>query len=159
MTQGLRSTLLHCLTAVMLTSLGACSLLPQHDPVNISVAGIEPLPGQDMELRMAVKLRVQNPNETAIDYNGISVDLDVNGRPLASGVSDQSGRIERFGEAVLVVPMSVSAFSVLRQTVRLGRAQGLNGLPYELHGKLAGGLFGTVRFREEGVLDLPAPLR
>jgi hypothetical protein len=143
----------------MLLSLGACALFPHRDPVNVSVAGIEPLPSQDMEMRMAVKLRVQNPNDTAIEYNGIAVDLNVNGRPLASGVSDQAGRIERFGEAVLVVPMSVSAFSVLRQTMVLGRAQSLNGLPYELHGKLAGGLFGTVRFSEEGTLDLPAPLR
>ncbi|WP_166367295.1 LEA type 2 family protein [Pseudomonas akapageensis] len=150
---------MRCLMALMLASLGACSLLPQRDPVKVSVAGIEPLSGQDMELRMAVKLRVQNPNDTVIEYNGIAVDLEVNGRPLASGVSDQSGRIERFGEAVLVVPMSVSAFSVLRQGMRLGRTQSLDGLPYELHGKLAGGLFGTVRFSEEGTLDLPAQLK
>ncbi|MCY1402421.1 Late embryogenesis abundant protein [compost metagenome] len=156
MPQTLRRLLRHGLVALLLPGLGACSLLPYRDPVNVSVAGFEPLPSQDMELRMAVKLRVQNPNESAIDYSGIAVDLHVNDRPLASGVSDQSGRIERFGEALLVVPMSVSALSVLRQGMVLGRTQSLNGLPYELRGKLAGGLFGTVRFNEQGTLDLPA---
>ncbi len=31
----------------------------------------------------------------------------------------------------------------------------LQGLPYKLRGKLAGGLLGTVRFTDEGKLDLP----
>lgn len=39
---------------------GACALFQPRDPVNISVIGIEPLPGQELELRMAVKMRVQN---------------------------------------------------------------------------------------------------
>ncbi|MCY1405747.1 Late embryogenesis abundant protein [compost metagenome] len=159
MSETLRCILRRSLAVYLLLSLCACSLLPHRDPVNISVTGFEPLPGQDMELRLAVKLRVQNPNENAIDYNGVAVDLRVNDRPLATGVSDQAGRIERFGEAVLVVPMSVSALSVLRQGMVLGRTQSLNGLPYELRGKLAGGLFGTVRFNEQGILELPEPLR
>jgi len=99
---------------------------------------------------------VQNPNEAAIDYNGVALDLEVNGRPLASGVSDQAGSIPRFSETVLMVPVSVSAFSVLRQTLGLSQTQSLNNLPYVLRGKLAGGLFGTMRFVERGTLDLPS---
>ncbi len=34
---------------------------PQHDPLNINVVGIEPLPSQELEVRFAVKLRVQKP--------------------------------------------------------------------------------------------------
>ena len=72
-------------------------------------------------------------------------------RGMASGVSDQSGSIARFSETVL----SVSAFSVLRQTLGLSQTQTLNNLPYVLRGKLAGGLFGTVRFVDTGKLRLP----
>ena len=32
------------------------------------------------ELRLAVKLRVQNPNEEAVEYDGAALDLEVNGR-------------------------------------------------------------------------------
>ena len=141
--------------SLLLLSLSACALFPHRDPLNINVVGIEPLQSQDMEVRFAVKIRVQNPNDTAIDYNGVALDLEVNGQPLASGVSDQSGSIARFSETVLTVPVSVSAFSVLRQTLGLTRTQTLNNLPYVLHGKLAGGLFGTMRFVDSGKLSLP----
>ncbi|MFL1527742.1 LEA type 2 family protein [Pseudomonas sp. O230] len=141
--------------SLLLLSLSACALLPNRDPLNINVVGFEPLQSQDMEVRFAVKIRVQNPNETPVDYNGVALDLSVNGQPLASGVSDQSGSIARFSETVLTVPVSVSAFSVLRQTLGLSRTQTLNNLPYVLHGNLAGGLFGTMRFTDSGKLSLP----
>ena len=141
--------------SLLLLSLNACALFPNRDPVNINVVGLEPLPSQELEVRFAIKLRVQNPNETAIDYNGIALDLEVNGHSLASGVSDQSGSIPRFSEAIVTVPVSVSAFSVLRQTLGLSQTQSLDNLPYVLRGKLAGGLFGTMRFVERGTLDLP----
>lgn len=141
--------------SLLLLSLSACALLPNRDPLNINVVGFEPLQSQDMEVRFAVKIRVQNPNETAIHYNGVAVDLSVNGQPLASGVSDQSGSIGRFSETVLTVPVSVSAFSVLRQTLGLSQTQTLNNLPYVLRGKLARGLFGTMRFTDSGKLSLP----
>ncbi|PMY60544.1 MULTISPECIES: LEA type 2 family protein [Pseudomonas] len=139
----------------LLLSLSACALFPQRDQLHINVVGIEPLPSQDLEMRFAVKLRLQNPNETAINYNGVALDLEVNGRPLASGVSDQSGSIGRFSEGVLVVPVSVSAFAVLRQTLGLSQTQSLDDLPYVLRGKLAGGPFGTMRFVDKGQLSLP----
>lgn len=141
--------------SLLLLSLSACALFPNRDPLNINVVGIEPLQSQDMEVRFAVKIRVQNPNETPIDYDGVALDLEVNGQPLASGVSDQSGSIARFSETVLTVPVSVSAFSVIRQTLGLSQTQTLNSLPYVLRGKLAGGLFGTMRFVDTGKLSLP----
>lgn len=146
------------LVSFLLLTLGACALLPNRDPLNINVVGIESLPGQGLEVRLAVKLRLQNPNETAIEYNGVALDLDVNGKLLASGVSDQQGSIGRFSEAVLVVPVSVSAFAALRQAVGLTQSQSLDNLPYTLRGKLAGGLFGTMRFKDSGVLSLPQPV-
>lgn len=141
--------------ALVLVTLSACALLPNRDPLNINVVGIEPLPGQGLEMRMAVKLRLQNPNETAVDYNGVALELDVNSRLLASGVSDQQGSIGRFSEAVLVVPVSVSAFAAIRQAVGLTQSQRLDNLPYTLRGKLAGGVFGTMRFEDSGTLSLP----
>jgi LEA14-like dessication related protein len=141
--------------SLLFFSLSACALFPHRDPLNINVVGIEPLQSQDMEVRFAVKIRVQNPNETPIDYNGVALDLEVNGQPLASGVSDQSGSIARFSETVLTVPVSVSAFSVIRQTLGLSQTQNLNDLPYVLRGKLSGGLFGTMRFVDTGKLRLP----
>ena len=143
------------LALLIAAGLNACALFQPRDPLNISVIGIEPLAGQELEMRMAVKMRVQNPNEAAVDYNGIALNLEVNGQPLASGVSDQQGHIGRYGEAVVVVPVSITAFGFLRQAYGLSKLDSLQGMPYVLRGKLAGGPFGTVRFTDEGKLDLP----
>ncbi len=137
-----------------LTLLSGCAAFSQRDPLNIQVAGIEPLPGEGLELRLAVKLRLQNPNDSEIDYNGVALDLEVNGRRLASGVSAQSGRVTRFGETVLTVPVTISAFSAARQALGVAEAGGMQQVPYVLRGKLAGGLLGTVRFTEKGTFDL-----
>lgn len=104
-----------CLISLLAASLGACASLSNRDPLRFDLVGLEPLPGQGLEVRFAVKLRVQNPNDSAVSFNGMALDLDVNGQPLASGVSDQSGSVPRFGETVLSVPVSISAFSVVRQ--------------------------------------------
>lgn len=143
------------LAGLAVLTLSACSLFPHRDPLNINVVGIDPLPGEGMEVRLAVRLRLQNPNETTIDYHGIALELDVNDRLLAAGVSDQQGTIKPFSEAVLTVPVSVSAFAALRQAVGMSQMNNFDNLPYTLRGKLAGGVFGTMRFNDSGVLDLP----
>lgn len=55
-----------CLALLLIGGLNACALFQPRDPVNISVIGIDPLPGQDLELRMAVKIRVQNPDRKSV---------------------------------------------------------------------------------------------
>lgn len=145
------------LFTALLLSLAACSSLTMRDPLNIDLVGLEPLTGQGLEMRFAVKLRVQNPNDSVINYHGIALDLDVNNQPLASGVSNQSGQVPAFGETVISIPVSVSAFSAMRQAVGATGFKPEQGLPYELSGKLAGGLLGTVRFNDSGTLNLPTP--
>ncbi|MCQ4306925.1 LEA type 2 family protein [Pseudomonas stutzeri] len=143
---------------MLVLSLAGCAALSPRDPLNVQVAGIQPLPGEGLELRMAVKLRVQNPNDMALDYNGVALDLEINGRRLASGVSDERGSVPRFGETVLTVPVTISAFSAARQALGLAEHVGMEEVPYVLRGKLAGGLFGTQRFVEKGTLDLSGAL-
>ena len=132
----------------------ACASLPRQDPLEIDVAGIEPLPGEGMELRLAVKLRVQNPNDTAVDYRGAALQLSLNGRRLATGVSDASGTVPRYGEAVLTVPVTVSALDMARQIAALADGGDAPAWHYRIEGKLEGGLFGTRRFGDSGTLDL-----
>ncbi|MCX7227446.1 MAG: LEA type 2 family protein [Burkholderiales bacterium] len=137
--------------------LSACAGLPFGQPVNVNVVGLEPLAGQGMEGRFLVKLRVQNPNEQAIDYDGVSIELDVRGSQLASGVSDVRGSVPRFGESVIEVPVSVPVSAIVRQA--LGFATGdRSRVDYRLRGRLAGTAFGGVSFSSSGELTLPAGL-
>lgn len=146
---------LRALLILIALSLSACSSLLPGDPPQIQVVGLEPLPGESLEARFALALRVQNPNSRAIDYQGIAVDLQVNGQPLASGVTDQQGRIPGFAEQVIRVPVSISAFSVLRQAWGMANRQAQQQLPYRLRGKLASGWLGGARFDTSGELSWP----
>ena len=138
--------------------LAACSALPNRDPLNIDVAGIEPLPGEGLELRLAVRVRIQNPNDTDIEYSGAALNLDLNGRKLASGVSAAMGTVPRYGEAVLEIPVTISALSMARQVLGFvnNNAQDQREVKYTVHGKLEGGMFGTRRFTDDGTFELPA---
>jgi LEA14-like dessication related protein len=145
----------HAVLISLLLCLSACSSLPNRDPLKINVVGVEPLQGEGMEVRFAVRIRVQNPNDTIVTYSGVALDLDINGQPFASGVTDEKGTIGRFSDVVVSVPVSVSAFSVVRQTYGISQMKTLNNMPYILHGKLSGGLFNTMRFVDSGTLNLP----
>jgi len=145
----------HCLiVALAPTGLGACASLAPQQPLQVSLVELSSLPGEGLELRLAVKLRVQNPNEAALDYDGVTLELEVSGRHLASGVSGARGSVPRFGEALITVPVTVSAANMLRQAWGLAR-DGRAGIEFTARGRLAGGLFGGARFFSTGRLDWP----
>lgn len=139
--------------------LSACAAFGTRDVPNLHVVGLDPLPGEGLEMRFALKLRVQNPNDTPLEYDGIALDLLVNGRPLASGVSSQGGTVPRFGEKLLVVPVSISAFDAVRQALGLAANERLERIPYVLRGKLSSGALGARRFTDKGTLDLSGVVR
>jgi LEA14-like dessication related protein len=137
--------------------LAGCATLANRDPLTIAVAGIEPLPGEGLELRLAIRVRVQNPNDTPLEYSGAALALDLNGRRLASGVSDLVGTVPRYGEAVLTIPVTISAFDMARQVLGFANAPDDREVRYRVRGKLEGGVFGTRRFSSDGTFELPAP--
>jgi Late embryogenesis abundant protein len=149
----MRKLLLLWLSALLVAGCAALG----NDALRVTLAGMEPLPGQGMEVRMAVKLRLQNPNDAPLNFNGVALTLEVRGMDFASGVSDASGTVPRFGETVITVPVTVSAFAVARQVISLagGNAQKLD---FVARGKLSDGSFGGARFESSGSFDLPAGL-
>ena len=157
--RGIARSLLALFGALLVLGLAGCASLIQREPVRINVVGLEPLPGAGMEMRFAVKLRVQNPNEAAIDFDGLALELDLNGKPFATGVSDRKGSVPRFGEALVEIPVSVSAIAVVRQALGVIEGEPKTEVPYTLRGRLAGGLLGSTRFSDAGTLKLPEPLR
>ncbi len=150
---GLR--LLYLFAALLLLALGGCASMARHEPIRVHVVGLDPLEGEGLEVRFKVKLRLQNPNDTPIDYDGLAVDLDLNGRPFATGVSNERGTLPRFGETVIGIPVSVSALAAVRQAFGLAHDGTLDNVPYVLHCRLGGGPFGVADITESGTLSLP----
>ncbi|ELA01221.1 LEA type 2 family protein [Cupriavidus metallidurans] len=150
-----RSIRLYVLCLCILAWLGGCAALTGQEPLRVAVAGVEPIPGEGLEMRFNVKLRIQNPNDAPIEYSGVSLELDLNGQSFASGVSDQSGTVPRFGETVIDVPLTVPAFSAVRQAFAFAGGVSSGNIPYEVRGRLAGGFAGGTRFTDHGKLSLP----
>ena len=151
-------TRLLILTVLAFTSLvtSGCASMQARDPLQVTVAGVESLPGEGMELRLLVKLRVQNPNDTPVDFNGVAVEMMVQGKTFATGVSDAHGNVPRFGESLIDVPVTASAFRMARQALGLMKGGGMaDKIHYELKGKLNGSGFSTIRFQNAGDLELP----
>ena len=143
------------LTALLGLSLIGCA---SREPLKVSLAGIAPLEGTGMETRFMARLRVQNPNETPIVYDGASVEVELNGQSFASGVSDARGEIARFGESLVELPVTVPAFAIIRQVVGLMRGD-RSKMTYRVRGFLNTASLGRARFDSTGELDRSKPPR
>jgi LEA14-like dessication related protein len=138
----------------------ACALMPGREPLQVNVADVQSLSGEGFEFRMLVKLRVQNPNDAPVEYDGVYLRLDVLDKTFATGVSDERGTVPRFGEAIVSVPVTVSTLNLARQVIGMmtdGKAS--ERIHYRLEGKLNGPGFGSARFDSQGELSLPTAAR
>ena len=148
-----RSYLLFSVIALLLAG---CAGFGVREPLRVSVAGLDPLPGEGMEARFVLKMRVQNPNETALDFDGVVVDLELAGKDFASGVSDQRGNVPRYGESIIAVPVTVPATAILKQMFSIATTgKPPSKFEYRLTGRLGGIGLGGARFESEGELSLP----
>ena len=124
--------------------LSACAALQRTDPLQVTVAGIEPMQVQGMESH-AGEAANHNLNDAPIEYDGVSLKIDVQGKIFATGVSDESGSVPRFGESVISVPVTTSAMRMVGQALGMGEKK-IEKINYSLTGKLNGPVFSSVRF-------------
>jgi len=145
------------LTALMLgaaLTVSGCASLPGREPLQVTVADIEPLPGEGLELRMLVKLRVQNPNDVPIEYNGVYVKLDVLDKTFATGVSDERGSIPRYGESIIGVRVTASVLRMAMDAFGIFGGKPVDKINYKLEGKIDGPAFTSLRFKSQGEFSL-----
>jgi LEA14-like dessication related protein len=124
------------LAAAAMLVLGGCAGLmgpPPHVDVSVSRLG---LAGATLfEQTWDLTLRVQNPNDFAIESDGLSFRLDVNGNAFAHGVSDGRVTVPRLGETMVDVKAISDLAKVVRQLNDMARA-GRTSLDYKLSGQL-----------------------
>ena len=99
---------------------GCASLGVGIAPIEVNVANLTPLPSTAYEHRLRVDLRLRNPNDRSFQIDGLRFVLDVNGRRLASGVSDQKASLPRLGETIVSVTTTTSLLDIVNQLVALG---------------------------------------
>ena len=79
--------------------------------------------------------------------------------PPAISANDHfsSGEVSPRVEAVISVPVTVSALRMARQVMGMMDGESVDKIRYDMSGKLNGAGFGYVRFRSQGEFTLPGP--
>lgn len=142
----------------LLMLLAACaSMMPEKDRIKVTMVDVRPLESTLMEQRYLITLRVQNRSQQALTIDGLSFDLELNGRDFASGVSNTKVTAPSFGEGVVEVKVSSTLFGVIRQIQSLQTRQD-QPFQYRISGSLHSpdSLF-SLPFDEQGEIDLGLP--
>ncbi len=142
-------------TAVLfiLVVIAGCARFGDAIPPQVRLADLRPLSGGLLEQRFRLDLRVTNPNDFALDIRAVSVDLDLNGQPFASGLSNQATTVPALGNVVVPVELSSGILDVVRQL--LGMSQSTE-FSYHMKGTAYLGGIGRddVPFEQSGSLGL-----
>jgi len=128
-------------------------------PPDVYVIDIRPLDGTAFEQRMQVDLRVRNPNDFALEIDGVRFDLDLNGRRFARGLGDDRVTVPRLGEARISVVSTTTMMDWVRQFAVLAQP-GRKDMDYRLAGRffLSEAITGHVDFESGGNLSDAAGL-
>ena len=134
------------LVAVVLGTAGCAGTQSRLEPLSVTLADIRPAQIGLLEQEYAIKIRVQNPNNADIHIEGLSYQIDLNGKPFAKGVSRQSTSVRGFGEVVLDATAVGNLGAIMNQVVQIQsrRRAGELQLPPEGQARLDAGL-DTVR--------------
>lgn len=135
--------------------LGGCSSFPGGiEPPKVSVDSVRTLPADGSVPRFQIVLRIANPNARALDVAGISYGIELLGRELISGVSNQVPRIEGYTEEQVVIDVGVNLLELLRLLGNLGHSRS-DALDYRFRAKIDfRGLLPTQYIEDSGTIAL-----
>lgn len=140
------------LAALALAALAGCASRAQSPAVSLVGMDIDTI-GFSQQ-RFTLQLQVDNPNDMDIPVDRIDFDIEVNGRPFATGASEQPVLIPRRGRAVVAVKAVSRLGNFLRQFREWDRL-GREGLDYRVVGVMQVAGYGAVPFDKRGRLALP----
>lgn len=105
------------------------------EPPEVHLADISPAETTAFEQRVRLTLRMINPNNVDLSFEGLHFEMALNGEPFTRGVSNQSYTLPRLGEGTLVVTTTTTLLDVLRQAGALSRNPQAS-FPYVLRGRI-----------------------
>lgn len=148
------------LALVASTLLTACaSFTPDFDPPRVTLESFRALPTEGTAPRFEMKLRIANPNTQALDIAGISYSVDILGRELLTGVTNEVPVIEGYAEEVVTLQAGLQLFELIRLVTGLAAEQTSN-IDYRFRAKIDfNGFMPTQRIEETGTIDLSAATR
>ena len=89
----------------------------------INIANVMPRDIKLFEQVFDLELRIQNPNDTPLEVNGLAFELELNDKRFATGVSNQSLVIDRLSSDVIHVEAITTLVGFLRQVAEYQQTQ------------------------------------
>ena len=139
----------------LLFLVSACaSLQPEIDPPKVTLESFQALPSEGTAPRFEIKLRIANPNKQSFDIVGISYSVEIQGKEVISGVTNEVPLLEAYSEEVVTLEAGLQMFQLLRLLTSLGM-EPTDSLEYRFLGKIDfNGFVPTQRVEETGSITL-----
>jgi LEA14-like dessication related protein len=152
-----------CLLAAVILLLSGCAALsPSFEKPQVSLADIQVHEVRTLETAFLIQLRVSNPNDSPLDIQGLSCEVEFDGRMFASGLQGEQQTIPAYGSALVPVVVYASVLDMFSSVINMIQHAGepdaqVRALNYRLIGTVRinrGGFIKDVPFESEGELNL-----
>ena len=145
--------------AIVVLLIGCAGVGKQLEPPRVSLANIRVAEVSGLETAFEVQMRVFNTNDVALKVKGIKAELEINGQPFATGVSNSPVEIPSYGTELVTVTVYSSVIKMFKSVYGLKESEELK---YRLNGKIrvsAGNnmMPTSLPFESEGQVSLKAP--
>lgn len=114
---------------------GCATMNPAYEKPSVELVSFKILPAHGFEQNFEIGLKLTNPNNFDLPFNGISYQLSVAGETLAHGVASDISIAEAYGESRFVVPVSTGLIRGIKVISALMNNQGKD-IHYQLKAKL-----------------------
>ena len=143
------------LIVLVLLLFGCAALFQTMEPPRINIANVMARDIKLFEQVFDLELRIQNPNDTPLEVNGLAFDLELNDKRFATGVSNQSLVIDRLSSSVIHVEAITTLVGFLWQVAEYQQTQSPR-LSYRIKGSVYSGSAGTkLHFDDSGEIKIP----
>lgn len=141
---------------------GCAGLSPSFEKPKVSLADIQVQEIKALETAFLVQLRIMNPNSSALQIEGLSCNVELDGRQFASGLQGGQQTIPPYGSTLVPVEVYASVLDMVSSVLGLIQTAGqpnsqLEAINYRLTGKVrvrTDGLSRNLPFASEGELKL-----
>ena len=157
-----RSSLQTTVVALIVTAIalmGCAGIGKQLEPPRVSLANIRVEEVSGLETAFEIQMRVFNTNDVDLKIKGIKAELEINGQPFATGVSNTPVEIPSYGTELVTITVYSSVIKMFKSVYGL---KGSEELKYRLNGKIsvsAGNnmMPTSLPFESEGQVSLKPP--
>lgn len=161
MKSTVRTVLFNLLLLVPLFHLAGCALTSLESP-EVTLADIQVSEIRNFETVFLVQLRVQNPNQKPLEIEGLSCEMEIDGRKFASGLQGAQQSIPAYGTALVPVEVYASVIDMVGSAIGMLKSASkkeseLKDVEYKLSGSVNVKLSGfsqKLPFASSGRIDL-----